>query len=109
MPRRVGARRARPHEQHSRRSSMIRFPVAPLSLLLIGVASLTNPLGARALGASDAAPASTTQPVFPAPPNLVVDGIPPIPAAVAEEAARFTEFRSAGLAAWHPVRREVLI
>src|SRR5687768_16736346 len=79
----------------------------PVLLLLTLFATFPRDLGA--LAASDASPASTTQPVFAPPANLVVDGVPPIPASVAEEAARFTEFRSAGLAAWHPVRREVLV
>ena len=41
--------------------------------------------------------------------NLVVDGIPAIPDAVAEAVARYTEFRSATFQDWHPVRRELLI
>jgi dipeptidyl aminopeptidase/acylaminoacyl peptidase len=41
--------------------------------------------------------------------NLVVEGVPAIPATLAEDVRRYTEFRSAGLASWHPVRREMLI
>jgi dipeptidyl aminopeptidase/acylaminoacyl peptidase len=41
--------------------------------------------------------------------NLIVDGIPPIPAALAAEVERYTEFRSATLWSWHPTRREMLI
>jgi len=41
--------------------------------------------------------------------NLVVEGVPPIPAALADEVRRYTEFRTAGLASWHPARREMLI
>jgi len=41
--------------------------------------------------------------------NLVVDGIPPIPDSVAEAVGRYTEFRSATMLGWHPVRREMLI
>jgi dipeptidyl aminopeptidase/acylaminoacyl peptidase len=41
--------------------------------------------------------------------NLVVQGIPKIPAALAEAVARYTEFRSATLQSWHPTRREMLI
>jgi dipeptidyl aminopeptidase/acylaminoacyl peptidase len=63
------------------------------------------------------APAAYPQPAAaPAPPavirpadNLVTDGIPEIPAAVAEAVGRYTEFRSANLAGWHPSRREMLI
>jgi dipeptidyl aminopeptidase/acylaminoacyl peptidase len=41
--------------------------------------------------------------------NLVVEGVPKIPSTLAEEVRRYTEFRSAGLAGWHPTRREMLI
>jgi len=41
--------------------------------------------------------------------NLVVEGVPPIPAGIVEAVGRYTEFRSAGLAAWHPLRREILV
>ncbi len=41
--------------------------------------------------------------------NLIVAGIPPIPAEVVESVARYTEFRGAGLASWHPTKREMLI
>jgi len=41
--------------------------------------------------------------------NLVVEGVPTIPASIADEVRRYTEFRTAGLASWHPVRREMLI
>jgi dipeptidyl aminopeptidase/acylaminoacyl peptidase len=41
--------------------------------------------------------------------NLVVDGVPKISAAVAEAVGRYTEFRAAGLADWHPTRHELLI
>ncbi|UFP96758.1 alpha/beta hydrolase family protein [Gloeobacter morelensis] len=41
--------------------------------------------------------------------NLVVDGIPSISASLADSLARYTEFRTATLAGWHPSRREMLI
>jgi dipeptidyl aminopeptidase/acylaminoacyl peptidase len=41
--------------------------------------------------------------------NLVVEGIPAIPATLADEVRRYTEFRTAALASWHPTRREMLI
>jgi len=41
--------------------------------------------------------------------NLVVDGIPSIPAALAGEVRRYTESRGASLSGWHPVEREILI
>lgn len=41
--------------------------------------------------------------------NLVVEGVPSIPAQLSEDVRRYTEFRAAGLAGWHPTRREMLI
>src|SRR5712692_2045183 len=41
--------------------------------------------------------------------NLIVDGVPKIPAALAETAGRYASYRSANLADWHPTKREMLI
>jgi dipeptidyl aminopeptidase/acylaminoacyl peptidase len=41
--------------------------------------------------------------------NLVIDGIPPVPATLPAEVRRYTEARSAGMVDWHPSRREILI
>jgi hypothetical protein len=41
--------------------------------------------------------------------NLVTDGVPRIPASIAELTRRYTEFRSATLLDWHPEKREMLI
>jgi dipeptidyl aminopeptidase/acylaminoacyl peptidase len=41
--------------------------------------------------------------------NLVAEGIPKIPAALAQSVGRYSEFRSAFFATWHPTRREMLI
>ena len=41
--------------------------------------------------------------------NLVVEGVPAIPASVAEEVRRYTEYRTASLSDWHPTRREMII
>jgi dipeptidyl aminopeptidase/acylaminoacyl peptidase len=43
------------------------------------------------------------------PENLVVEGVPPIPASLRADAGRYLEFRAAGFNGWHPVRREMLI
>ncbi len=40
---------------------------------------------------------------------LVVEGVPPIPASLAEEVGRYTEFRSASFTSWHPKLREMII
>jgi len=41
--------------------------------------------------------------------NLVVEGIPPMPMSLVDTVNRYTEFRSAALSSWHPIRREMLI
>lgn len=41
--------------------------------------------------------------------NLVLDGVPPIPATVAEQVGRYTEFRSATLESWNPKTKQMLI
>jgi len=41
--------------------------------------------------------------------NLVVEGIPKIPASLAETVDRYTNFRGAVLESWDPVKREMLI
>ena len=41
--------------------------------------------------------------------NLVMENIPPIPAAIAEKANQYGEYRSANLLDWDPTRREMLI
>ena len=43
------------------------------------------------------------------PDNLVVEGVPPIPQELKEEASRYLEFRAAAFQGWHPTRREMLI
>src|SRR6202166_3592304 len=41
--------------------------------------------------------------------NLVVEGVPKIPAALAESVGRYSEFRAADFTSWHPTKREMLI
>ncbi len=41
--------------------------------------------------------------------NLVAEGIPPIPAALAEEVRRYTESRGASFVGWHPEAAELLV
>ena len=41
--------------------------------------------------------------------NLVVEGVPGIPASLAETVDRYTNFRGASLDSWAPVKREMLI
>src|SRR5713101_8131204 len=53
--------------------------------------------------------ASAQEAVIAPPENLIVDGVPQIPASLAETAGRYGSFRSANLADWRPVKREMLI
>src|SRR6202050_1408746 len=41
--------------------------------------------------------------------NLIVEGVPPIPQSLAQQADRYTNFRAALFASWHPTKREMLI
>lgn len=41
--------------------------------------------------------------------NLVVEGVPKIPAALADTAGRYIDYRSDVFASWHPTKREMLI
>jgi dipeptidyl aminopeptidase/acylaminoacyl peptidase len=41
--------------------------------------------------------------------NLIVEGVPPIPQSLAQQADRYTNFRAAFFASWHPSKREMLI
>ncbi len=41
--------------------------------------------------------------------NLVLENVPPIPMALVGSAGRYTTFREAALADWHPSRREMVI
>ena len=58
-----------------------------------------------AANGAEPTPAKTLTPAD----NLVVDGIPPIPAELPEQVGRYTESRAAGLQDWHPTRPEMLI
>jgi dipeptidyl aminopeptidase/acylaminoacyl peptidase len=43
------------------------------------------------------------------PDNLVVEGVPAIPAELRRDVSRYLEFRAAAFQSWHPIRREMLI
>ena len=42
-------------------------------------------------------------------PGSITEGIPPIPPSLAAEVGRYTNFRTAEILSWHPLRREMLI
>ena len=41
--------------------------------------------------------------------NLVIEGIPPVPASIASAVARYNELRGHRFVDWHPTRREMLV
>src|SRR5207244_2658086 len=45
----------------------------------------------------------------PVPPNVVVDGVPPIPQGIADALAPYAMFRFATFVAWHPFERKMLV
>jgi dipeptidyl aminopeptidase/acylaminoacyl peptidase len=59
--------------------------------------------------ASLAAFALHAQEVVNPPPSLVLEGVPPIPAEVAQKLRPYGEFRPHALMSWHPARREMLV
>src|SRR2546423_1612855 len=62
-----------------------------------------------ALGFFVLAPVQAQDSVIAPSDNLIVDGVPKIPAFIAETAGRYASYRSANLADWHPTKREMLI
>jgi dipeptidyl aminopeptidase/acylaminoacyl peptidase len=56
-----------------------------------------------------AMPLAGQQDIFAPGDNLVVEGIPPIPAALAADVDQYGNFRSAAISSWHPTKREMLI
>jgi dipeptidyl aminopeptidase/acylaminoacyl peptidase len=56
-----------------------------------------------------AAAASAASAVLAPNPNLVVQGIPPIPQSLVQRVARYTDFRGHAFVDWHPTRREMLV
>ena len=67
----------------------------------VGTALLFAVVFAQALPAQEA----TTKPND----ALILENIPPIPASIAERAARYTDYRTATLYGWNPQKREILI
>jgi dipeptidyl aminopeptidase/acylaminoacyl peptidase len=81
-------------------------PVARSCALFVAPAAL---LFAQAARAQDAPGTSKTAAVVKPSDNLVCDGLPDIPAEIAETVGRYAQFRSARFESWRPDRREILI
>jgi len=50
-----------------------------------------------------------SQAIVSPPESLVVDGVPPIPASLADTASRYGSYRSAAMVDWHPTQQTMLI
>jgi hypothetical protein len=95
---------------------MSRLALAALATAAFVCACAPMPPAAPARGSE---PASLPAPLPASPPGtsdwvlpndqLLVQGIPPIPRNVAEEVARYGDFRGHAFVDWHPTRREMLV
>jgi dipeptidyl aminopeptidase/acylaminoacyl peptidase len=52
---------------------------------------------------------SAQEKTFPVPPNVTVDGVPPVPLSLADAITPYAQFRRARILAWHPTERRLLI
>jgi dipeptidyl aminopeptidase/acylaminoacyl peptidase len=73
------------------------------------VAALREARRALAALACAASLAFAQAPTVAPPEALVLDGVPPIPASIAEALAPYGEFRPHALLSWHPTKREMLV
>ncbi len=70
---------------------------------------LASTLAALALLSACATPPALSPATLTPNPNLHLQGLPPIPASLADEVARYNDFRGHGFVAWHPTLREMLV
>ena len=93
--------------------------LAVLSGPLDGLALMgTVPITRAGVGEMGTVPVSRLEPVWiaaaqeatlPVPPNVVAEGVPPVPVALADAIFPYAQFRRARLLAWHPTERRILI
>ena len=74
-----------------------------LTLALAACAGTAPPSG------PSAASAPSSGAVIAPNPNLLVQGIPPIPAALAAQVEKYTDFRGHGFVTWHPTKPEMIV
>ena len=78
---------------------------AGMGRLALAAAGAAFALLLAACGSAPVAPSATIAPNA----NLVLQGIPPIPARIAEQVAKYTDFRGHSFVDWHPTKREMLV
>jgi|688.fasta_scaffold02817_3 dipeptidyl aminopeptidase/acylaminoacyl peptidase len=72
-----------------------------LSALLAACAGMAPPGGTGSAAGSGAVIAPNA--------NLLVQGIPPIPASLAAQVDKYTDFRGHGFVTWHPTKAEMIV
>jgi dipeptidyl aminopeptidase/acylaminoacyl peptidase len=87
---------------------LLRKSSAALAAALLGTALLNGCAPMHASG-DGAPPASRDTDIVAPNANLVVQGIPPVPASIAQGVARYTDFRGHSFVDWHPTRSEMLV
>ena len=102
MPENPATQRRRPRLHHPRRLISLRLSTT------VGLA-LTLLLGACAGPAPQPADPTAPPQVVAPNANLLTQGIPPIPAQIAADTAKYTDFRAHAFVAWHPTQREMLV
>jgi dipeptidyl aminopeptidase/acylaminoacyl peptidase len=95
--------------QNPTHRSCLARPMNKLAALLLALV-LTACTGLSQGPASSQAATSTPadEPIAPNA-NLVAQGLPPIPASVARQVEKYTDFRGHQFVEWHPLRREMLV
>jgi dipeptidyl aminopeptidase/acylaminoacyl peptidase len=90
---------------------MSRLALAALASAALLAACSPMPSATLSAASASAAPAAAPASGDWIKPNdqLVIQGIPPIPSSVAQDVARYADFRGHGFADWHPTRREMLV
>ena len=84
--------------------------VASLLAILLGACAPMPIPAPRGASASPVVVVGAEAGEFLAPnPNLVVQGIPPLPVSIATDVARYNDFRGHRFVDWHPTRREMLV
>jgi dipeptidyl aminopeptidase/acylaminoacyl peptidase len=73
--------------------------------LVLGYGLVTSAQGPSPVSQVQTAPPTALTP----PEALVIDGMPPVPARIADAMAPYSQFRRATFRSWHPTKREMLI
>ncbi|MFN9449880.1 MAG: S9 family peptidase [Rubrivivax sp.] len=80
-----------------------------LCLALLSAAGLALVACAGGPAASTASAPSSSPALLAPPPSLLVQGAPPVPAALAAQIERYTEFRGKSFVDWHPTEVQMLV